>query len=224
MVVARRVLAASKLAKGYFLTMAINHEPKHKRCRALGEKICQSEKCPVMRRSYPPGVHGPNKGRQKVSTFGLQLREKQKAKWIFGLLERQFRNYFENARRSTGDTGIHLVELLEMRLDNVVYRLGFASTRRMSRQMVNHGFFTVNGKGVDIASCQVRAGDTIAIKKTKMQRKLVQNLAERLTKVQLPGWLSMDRETLEGKVLSKPQGDDLKQLFDPKLIVELYSR
>ncbi|MFH0928630.1 MAG: 30S ribosomal protein S4 [bacterium] len=204
--------------------MAIDHRPKHKRCRALGEKICQSEKCPVTRRSYPPGVHGPNKGKSKKSTYGIQLREKQKAKWLYGIMERQFRNYFTEALKNVGNTGERLVQLLETRLDNTVYRLGFAATRRQARQLVNHGFFTVNGREVNIASYQVKPGEVIGVKNTKAPKKIFGGLEDRLTKKQTPSWLTLDTEKLEGKVLSRPIGEDLKQSFDPKLIVELYSR
>jgi len=198
--------------------------PKHKRCRALGESICGTKKCPLVRRPYGPGVHGPTRKNVKMSTYGMQLREKQKAKWSYGVLERQFRNYFENAAKKTGDTGVYLVQQLEMRLDNVVYRLGISETRRMARQLVGHGFITVNGKKVDIPSYQVRPGEVIGLSKVKAQKKAFGPLKERLEKKVTPGWLSINRETFEGKVLSSPLGEDLKQNFDPKMIVELYSR
>lgn len=198
--------------------------PQHKRCRALGEKICLSKKCPVARRPFGPGQHGPTRRAPKLSGYALQLREKQKAKWHYDIMERQFRKYFEAAARKSGDTGVHLVQTLEMRLDNVVYRLGFAVTRRQARQMVNHGFFTLNGRECNIPSAMTKPGDTIGIKKNRSSKKIFNGLEEKLKTVKTPGWLSINVEKQEGKVLNAPIGDDLKQIFDPKLIVELYSR
>ncbi|MEI7741098.1 MAG: 30S ribosomal protein S4 [bacterium] len=198
--------------------------PQHKHCRALGEKICLSKKCPVTRRPFGPGVHGPTRRNQKLSGYAIQLREKQKAKWHYNILERQFRKYFEAAAQKVGDTGVNLVQTLEMRLDNVVYRLGFAQTRRMARQMVGHGFFTLNGKLCDISSAMTVPGDVIGIKENRSSKKIFNGLEERLKVVKTPGWLSLNVEKREGKVLNAPIGEDLKQIFDPKLIVELYSR
>lgn len=205
--------------------MAVDHAPKHKRCRALGMKICTSAKCPVTRRNYPPGQHGPTKRvGQKLSTYAIQLREKQKAKWYYGILERQFRGAFERAAEKKGDTSVFLVQNLETRLDNVVYRLGFAATRPQARQLVGHGFITVNGKRVDIASYSVKPGDLIAVYKNKADRKMFQDLETRLQKTTVPSWLLVDVTKKEGKVLAKPEGEDLRQIYDPKMIVELYSR
>jgi small subunit ribosomal protein S4 len=196
-------------------------------CRREGVSLCGREKCALKRRAYPPGVHGPAamKGRSRISSYGIQLREKQKAKRLYGILERQFRKYFESASNKKGNTADFLVQTLERRLDNVVYRLGFASTRRQSRQMVGHGFVTVNGKLVNIPSFQVRVGDIVAIKENKRQKGIVKQTSERLAKkAETPKWLSVDTAVLSGKVTGEPEGEDLRQVFDPRLIVEFYSR
>jgi small subunit ribosomal protein S4 len=209
--------------------MARNTEPKCKQCRREGEKLylkgekCLGPKCPVTRRAFPPGQHGPT-SRTRLTPYGIQLREKQKAKRIYGLMERQFRNYFEDAATKTGDTGIFLRQYLELRLDNAVYRLGFAKSRQQSRQMVGHGLLTVNGKDVDIPSFQMRPGDVIGIKDTKKAKKIFSEAKERLSKVQAPGWLALDLENLAGKVISRPTAEELDKSFDAKLIVEFYSR
>lgn len=177
----------------------------------------------MQRRPYAPGVHGKtNAGRpSRLSVFGQQLREKQKAKRLYGIMEKQFRNYFTKAARMEGNTGEHLSRLLETRLDNAVFRLGFAKTRPQARQMVSHGMFLVNGIKVNIASYQVRVDDVIEIRANKSEKKLFADLAERLTATTVPGWLHM--EGMKGKVVSIPAGEDLKEVFDPKLIVEFYS-
>lgn len=191
--------------------------------RREGVSLDENPKNPVKRRPYPPGMHGPNKTK-RMSGYGLQLREKQKAKRFYGVMERQFSNYFKKAIRIKGNTGEILTRMLEMRLDNVVYRLGFAKTRRMSRQMVNHGFFEVNGKCVDIPSYQVSVGDTITIKGNKQSKTVFNSLDSVLAKYKTSGWLHIDAKTKIGKVTSMPEGEDLKQAFDPTLIVEFYSR
>ena len=196
-----------------------------KMCRREGVSLCGREKCAVKRRAYPPGVHGPNsRGTSRMSGYGLQLREKQKAKRLYNIMERQFRKYYEMARRTRGNTSNSLVTLLERRLDNVVYRLGLAKTRRQARQMVGHGFMTINGKLVDIPSYQVKVGEVISIKESKRNKGLLKDLEERLVKAEPPKWLHMDPATSTGKVVGLPEGDDLKTIFDPTLIVELYSR
>lgn len=196
-------------------------------CRREGVSLCGREKCAVKRRAFPPGVHGPaaSRGRVRVSTYGLQMREKQKAKRLYGVLERQFRKYFEAASRKKGNTAEFLVQTLETRLDNVVYRLGFANTRRQARQMVSHGFVTVNGGAVNIPSYQVRVGDMVAVKENKREKGLVKQTQERLSKAaETPRWLSLDAAALSGKITAVPEGEDLRQVFDPRLIVEFYSR
>lgn len=195
-------------------------------CRRVGERLCTSDKCPVVRRPYPPGAHGTKKQRRKLSTYGVQFREKQKAKIIYGLLERQFRNTYELAKRRAGNTATAFVELLESRLDNVVFRLGFAKTRDQARQLVSHGHITVSGKRVTIPSYRVRAGEVIGIYPTSAARKYFTNDAfvAAMAKYSPPSWLTLDATARTGRVLGRPELDEAKQNFDPKLIVEFYSR
>jgi small subunit ribosomal protein S4 len=197
-----------------------------KMCRREGVSLCGKEKCALKRRPTPPGVHGPAQGIRKprLSSYAIQLREKQKAKRLYNIMERQFRRYFEAASLKRGNTADFLVQTLERRLDNVVYRLGFAKTRRQARQMVGHGFITVNGKLVDIPSYTVRVGEAIAFKDSKKNKGLLSGLSERLQKTEAPRWLSLDSAAMTGKVTSLPEGEDLKSVFDPTLIVEFYSR
>lgn len=209
--------------------MARNTEPKCKQCRREGEKLylkgekCLGPKCPVTRRAFPPGQHGPT-SRAKITPFGVQLREKQKAKRIYGLMEKQFEGYFSKAAGRSGDTGVFLKQFLEMRLDNSVYRFGFAKSRAQARQLVTHGLFHVNGKSVDIPSYQLRAGDLVTIKESKAKKGAFKELAERLGKHQTPAWLTMDVPNMAGKVINKPTAEELDKSFDAKLIVEFYSR
>lgn len=192
-------------------------------CRREGVSLCGREKCAFKRRPYPPGVHGQT-GRTRLSGYGIQLREKQKAKRLYNLMEKQFRNYFEKATNTRGDSGMLLVQMLETRLDNTIYRLGFAKTRRQARQMVSHGFVNVNGEKVDIPSYHVRVGEQISVREEKRQKGLLQGIDEQLAKHTLPSWLTVGTDKLSGKVISVPEGEDLKTVFDPKLIVEFYSR
>jgi small subunit ribosomal protein S4 len=159
-----------------------------------------------------------------MSSYGMQLREKQKAKRLFNVMEKQFRRYFEIALKKKGNTGENLITILEERLDNIVYRLGFASTRRQARQMVNHGFICVNSNVVDIPSYNVRVGDLISIKESKKESRLIKEMDESRLKHEPPKWLHSEPEKITGKLLSHPEGEDLKQVFDPTMIVELYSR
>jgi len=195
-------------------------------CRREGVSLCGKEKCALKRRNAPPGVHGPTQAMRKPrqSSYGIQLREKQKAKRLYNIMERQFRRYFEAASQKKGNTAEFLIQTLERRLDNTVYRLGFAKTRRQARQMVSHGFISVNGECVDIASYSVRAGEIVGIKESKKTKGLLNGLQERLQKMEAPRWLSLDAGKLQGKVTSLPEGEDLKTVFDPTLIVEFYSR
>jgi len=195
-----------------------------KMCRREGVSLCGKERCALKRRSSLPGQHGPTQKNPRLSSYGLQLREKQKAKRLYGIMETQFRRYFDEARRKTGNTSEHLIRTLELRLDNVVYRLGFAKTRRQARQMVNHGFFTVKGKLVDIPSFAVKIGEEIAVKENKRNKKLIDSMREQLTKATAPKWLHATPADLKGKVVTLPEGEDLQTVFDPTLIVELYSR
>jgi small subunit ribosomal protein S4 len=209
--------------------MARRIEAKCKQCRREGEKLylksgkCLEAKCPIVRRNFKPGMHGPT-SRTRPTPYGLQLREKQKAKEVYGLRERQFQNYYRKAKQIVGNTASFLVQMLEMRLDNVVYRLGLGKSRTLARQMVSHGHILVNGKKVNIPSYQTKAGDVISVKPKLMKSKLFENDMPRLEKVQTPSWLHLEAKEMTGKILNKPEGDDLKQNFDPTLIVEFYSR
>ena len=192
--------------------MARKLGPKHKLCRRVGEKLCSSAKCPVTRRNYPPGVHGP-KGGQKRTEYGTQLLEKQKAKYTYGILERQFKRYYTNAVRKTGDTSVYLAQYLERRLDNVLYRLGLAKTRAAARQAIVHGRVSVNEHRVDRPSYAVRTDDLIRITKLK-----------EVEKREVPAWLSIDMAQHLGKVIGAPAIDKLPERLNLRLIIELYSR
>lgn len=178
----------------------------------------------MQKRAYAPGQHGSPNGRPKRPTsYGLQLREKQKAKRIYGMLEKQFRNYFEKAVKMPGNSQENLARLLETRLDNVIYRLGFAKTRPQARQMASHALFTVNGVKVDVPSYHVRVDDVIALRDNKKDKKMFADLDERMKNHTLPGWLHSE-DKFSGKVVSLPEGEDLKEVYDPSLIIEFYSR
>lgn len=196
-------------------------------CRREGMKLylkgdrCYTDKCAISKRAYAPGQHGNN--RKKLSNYGIQLREKQKAKRFYGVLESQFRKYFEMADKQAGITGENLLRLLESRLDNVVYRLGFASSRAEARQLVVHGHFRLNGKKVDIPSYLVSAGDVVTVlEKSKTSNKF-KALAEN-SKGNVPNWLTVDMEKLEGTVVSLPSREDIDLPIAENLIVELYSK
>lgn len=177
----------------------------------------------MQRRPFAPGQHGKAGGPPaKMSVYGQQLREKQKAKRIYGIMERQFRNYFTKAVRLPGNTGEHLARLLETRLDNTIYRLGLAKTRPQARQMVSHCMFMVNGSTVNIPSYAVSVGDIIEVRDNKKSKKLFGDLTDRLKTHTPAGWLHRESD-MRGKVVSMPAGDDLKETYDPKLIVEFYS-
>lgn len=197
-----------------------------RKCRREGEKLflkgdrCYTDKCAAERRNYAPGPHGQKKS--KLSEYGLQLREKQKVKQIYGILEKQFKRYFYIAKRMKGVTGSNLLQLLESRLDNVAYRSGFASNRRQARQLVNHGHFTVNGKKVNIPSYLVRPGDIIAIKESS--RELVQDSISRVEHRGIPNWIEMDIKNLKGKILHLPTREEVALPVQEELIVELYSK
>lgn len=198
--------------------------PKHRLCRQYGEKLCDSPKCPVVRRPYRPGQHGP-KGAPRLSEYGLQFREKQKAAKLYRVLERQFHNYFLKSKKMKGDTSENLVRLLEMRLDNTVYRLGFAKSRNAARQAVSHGHIQVNNKKVDIPSYQVRPGEEIRIDEGSLKKTLFVETVKALNTKSIPSWLTCtDTKTLVGKVVNTPTATDLKQNFNPALIIEFYSR
>lgn len=177
----------------------------------------------LQRRNYPPGQHGPSAS-GRISEYGLQLREKQKAKIIYGILERQFRKYYEEAFRMTGDTGALLLQMLELRLDNAVYRLGFATTRAQARQLVNHGHVHVNDRRVDIPSFRVRVGDVITVRPASQAKPYFDTMKKTLENHQAPGWLALEKSQLSGKVTALPAGEFLEQGIAPQLIVEFYSR
>ncbi len=202
--------------------MARNLQAKHTLCRRTGEKLCGLTKCPAGRRPFPKGVHGPT-ARTRLTGYGIQLQEKQKAKFIYGVLERQFSTYVSKAIASRGNTSEILLRSLETRLDNVVYRLGFAATRWQARQFVSHGHFMLNDKKVTIPSIQVRPGDNITIRPQSAKNKIFLDVHDRLRN-ELPPWITLDTATLTARVIGTPSIDDAKPLFDTKAIVEFYSR
>ena len=197
-------------------------------CRREGQKLflkgsrCYSDKCSVARRNYAPGQHGQKKS--KLSEYGTQLREKQKTKSFYGVGEKQFRKYFEMASNKKGITGENLLQILESRLDNVVYRLGYGSSRAQARQFVNHGHFDVNGKKVDIASYLVKAGDVISVREIKKDNKTIKENVEANSARPVPEWLEKDAETLSGKVIRLASREDVDIPVEEHLIVELYSK
>ncbi|GAB4375402.1 MAG: 30S ribosomal protein S4 [Acidobacteriota bacterium] len=202
--------------------------PACRLCRREGEQLflkgerCFKEKCAVKRRPYAPGQHGHR--RRKVQGYGLQLREKQKVKRIYGVLERQFRIYFKRAAAARGVTGENLLAFLERRLDNVVYRLGFAASRAQARQLVNHGHFLVNGRKVDIPSFQVRQGDTVELREKSRKNALIQGNLDTAQGRGIPAWLELDATAFKGRVLELPRREDIQMPIQENLIVELYSK
>ena len=194
---------------------------EHQKLFLKGTK-CYTEKCPFDKRGYAPGQHGQVR-RTKVSEYGIQLREKQKVRRIYGILEAQFRNYFELALKQTGRTGESLVKLLERRLDNVVFRLGFAPSRKAARQLVVHGHFIVNGKRVDIPSYLVKSGDVISVHEKSRKLEMIHSAVKR-TKDGLYPWLSLDKANLTGTFLNVPERADIPLAANEQLIVELYSK
>ncbi|NLO48903.1 MAG: 30S ribosomal protein S4 [Clostridiales bacterium] len=198
-------------------------------CRREGQKLflkgdrCYTEKCAVDRRTYPPGQHAQGR-RSKVSEYGQQLREKQKAKRYYGLLESQFKGYFNMAVKKPGQTGENLLSLLESRLDNVVYRLGFAMSRPEARQLVTHGHFLINGRKVNIPSFLVKPGQVISIKESSRNLAKVKSVIEANSFRQPPKWLDYDRNNLIAKVIAQPSKEDIDLPIEEHLIVELYSK
>ena len=197
-------------------------------CRRNGEKLflkgarCYTDKCSISRRNYAQGQHGQK--RAKLSEYGTQLREKQKTKSFYGVGERQFRKYFEMASSKKGITGENLLQILESRLDNVVYRLGYGSSRAQARQLVNHGIFEVNGKRVDIPSYLVKAGDVVAVRESKKETGAVKVNVEENAARPVPEWLEKNSETLSGKVIRLAAREDIDIPVEEHLIVELYSK
>ena len=211
--------------------MAKNKEAKCKICRREGVKLflkgerCSSDKCSFDRKPYSPGLHGREK--KRVTEYKIQLREKQKTKAMYGMLERQFSIFYKRADLKKGATGENLLRMLECRLDNVVYRLGFANSRAQARQLINHRHFSVNGKGTDIPSFIVKEGDIIAVKEGSRDAKIFkeimadENIAARIA---TPSWLELNKDEMKGKVIRLPEREDLPQDVKENLIVELYSK
>ena len=197
-------------------------------CRREGDKLflkgdrCYTDKCAIARRSYAPGQHG--QGRKKMSEYGTQLREKQKAKRYYGLLENQFYHYFELASKMSGKTGENLLKVLESRLDNVVYRAGFAMSRPEARQLVSHGHFTVNGKAVNIPSYMVKAGDVVAIVEKSMSSDKIKGVLEANASRPALNWLSVDKNKAQATVVNLPERSEIDLQVEEQLIVELYSK
>jgi small subunit ribosomal protein S4 len=183
---------------------------------------CFKEKCAFERRGYAPGQHG--RRRTKIQPYGLQLREKQKVKRVYGVLERQFRKYFANAAQKKGITGTTLLQMLELRLDNVVYRLGFASSRSMARQLVSHGHIEVNGRKVDIPSSLVRPGAVVSLRERSRKNEEIQICLDTAQGRGIPGWLELDVQNFKGSVTQLPSRDDITMPIQEQLIVELYSK
>src|SRR3982074_2292734 len=198
-------------------------------CRREGMKLflkgerCYTEKCAIEKRNFPPGQHGKSR-KAKIAGYGLQLREKQKVKRIYGVLEDQFRRYFETAERARGITGVTLLQLLERRLDTVVYRLGLAPSRPQARQLVRHGHFLVNGKKVDIPSYSVRQGDVISVLGRTQKNPTIEHAMEEVKGRGVPEWLNFDAGTITGRIMPTPPGEQITLPVQEQLIVELYSK
>ena len=209
--------------------MARNLDPKCKQCRREGEKLflkgekCFTDKCGIEKRSYPPGQHGQRRG-GRLSDYGVQLREKQKLRKIYGILEKQFRSYYAEADRLKGVTGENLLQLLESRLDNVVYRMGIGVSRSESRQLVRHNSITVNGNRVNIPSYQVKPGDQVAVADASKNQLRIKAATEAADERGFPEWVEVDVKKLTGTFKNKPQRDDLPPTINESLIVELYSK
>ncbi len=203
--------------------MARNTGSVTKQSRKLGIALSNKANKFMERRPYGPGQHGKGK-RTKVSEYGLQLKEKQKMKYIYGVLERQFRNYFEKASHMKGKTGDNLVKLLELRLDNVVYRMGFAPTRRSARQLVTHGHFRINKEKVNIPSFQMKTGDVIAVREKSRQLDIIHNAMKRVKDASVYTWVSLDKAAMAGTFLRVPEREEIPMLANEQLVVELYSK
>jgi small subunit ribosomal protein S4 len=210
--------------------MARYNDSVCKLCRREGMKLflkgerCYSPKCAIEDRNTPPGMHGQKRSRRKVSDFGRQLREKQKVRRIYGVYERQFRRYFRQALKTKGLTGATLLQLLELRLDNVVFRMGFATSRSQARQLVTHGHFAVNGQKVDIASYPVQPGDVVQVGATSRSLTYFKDLVQFNSRTIPPKWVSVDIPALSGRVNNPPAREDIDIPINEQLIVEFYSR
>ncbi len=210
--------------------MARYHGSVCRLCRREGVKLmlkgdrCSTAKCALEKRNYPAGQHGASRQRRRTSDYGVRLRAKQQARRMFGMMERQFRRLFEEATRTQGATGEVLVRLLERRLDNVVYRLGFAESRAHARQLVRHGHFVVNGRKTNIPSFLVHTGDVVAVRTESRPRNYFKAVVEDLDARGVPGWLSLDVQEMSAQVLRDPNADECEQNLQPQMIVEFYSR
>ena len=208
--------------------MARNTGPSCRLCRREGVKLflkgsrCNGEKCAISRRDFPPGQHG--QARKKESNYGTQLREKQKVKRIYGVLERQFKHYFRIAERSKGVTGIMLLQLLERRMDNIIFRMNLANSRSEARQIVQHGFAYVNNKRVDIPSYTAKVGDEISVKTKEARAAKIKETFEALKDRMIPKWLEVDGQNLKAKIVNQPSKEDVGFPIQEQLIVELYSK
>lgn len=204
--------------------------PACRLCRREGTKLflkgdrCFSDKCSVSRRAQAPGQHGVGTGRKRVKEYGLQLREKQKAKRYYGILEKQFKNYFVKADKKEGQTGENLLTMIERRLDNVVYRMGMAGSRREARQLVRHGHFRVNGRKVDIPSYITKKGDVITLREQSRKSPKIKMLVENISARSVPAWISMDKENIQATITALPVRTDIDFPIEEHLIVELYSK
>jgi small subunit ribosomal protein S4 len=197
--------------------------PKTKVARRYGAPLFGPSKA-LERKNYPPGIHGPKGSRRKQSEYAIALGEKQKLRYQYGLMERQFRRYFETALRRRGVTGVTLLQLLETRLDNVVFRLGFANTRRGARQLVGHGHVLVNGRKVDVSSFNVKTGDVVSVREKPNSRQLATRNLDLTQITPVPDWLTVNREALSGQVARIPSREEIAPIVNEQLIVELYSR
>ena len=210
--------------------MATYHGPRCKQCRSHGMKLfikgqrCYTDKCAFERRSYGPGQHGNTRRRRKTTEYGIQLKEKQKAKRTYGVLERQFKNYYKEAERQAGVTGENLMRLLERRLDNIMYRLGFAASRSGARQLVRHGHVQVNGRKVDIPSYLIKAGDVVEVKEKSRRIPEVRMSVDAKAGVGTVEWLELDPKKFTGRVLEMPSRAQIPSPVNEQLIVNFYSR
>ena len=228
----------TETTRSFYLSMANNHDPRCRQCRREGDKLyLKGDKCytkctldktskdgKTKWRDKPPGMHGAPAFQKKMTEYGQQLREKQKLRRIYRVLETQFRNYLKEALRRPGVTGENLLQLLEIRLDNVVYRFGLAASRAEARQMVAHRHFTVNGRRVNIPSYLVKAGDVVGVHETMAKNGGIKEARERVLKRGLPAWLDFNVQTLEGRVISLPTRDQIDTRVEEQRIIEFYSR
>lgn len=209
--------------------MARNLDPKCRQCRREGEKLflkgekCFTDKCAIEKRNFPPGQHGQRRN-QRLSDYGVQLREKQKLRRIYGILEKQFRGYYAEADRKKGITGENLLQLLECRLDNVAYRMGIGASRTESRQIVRHNSILVNGRRVNIPSYQVKPGDIVQVAEASLQQLRIKGAIAAAEQRGFPEWIEMDIKALKGVFKAKPQRDELPSTINESLVVELYSK